>query len=199
MDHPDDHRWEWGAFQGGCVMGRAWHHTQHGVQGCTVMGRGAGGQASRAGWEGAQETQAHQGTLSTLGEALTQRQAGSCGLFTRSHLKASLRIWGCRRAGCPSEPLHWPPHPEGCPPPANSPGLCVLQHVSSPHLEPAPEATSDPALPTFRVPREPRLSSAPNSLLRGFPSGSAVKNSPANARDTGSIPDPGRSHKPQGN
>ena len=33
----------------------------------------------------------------------------------------------------------------------------------------------------------------------GFPGGSMVKNPPANAGDTGSIPDPGRSHKPQGN
>ena len=32
-----------------------------------------------------------------------------------------------------------------------------------------------------------------------FPGGSVVKNPPANARDTGSIPDLGRSHRPQGN
>ena len=163
------------------------------------MGRGAGEQAGMARWEGARETQAHWGTLSTLGEALTQRQVGSCGLFTHGNLEASLRVWGRCRARCPSEPLHWPPHPEGCPPPGHSPGLCVLQQVPSPHLEPAPEATSDPALPTFRVPREPRLSLAPNPLLRGFPSGSAVKNSPASARDTGSILDLGRSHMPRGN
>ena len=31
----------------------------------------------------------------------------------------------------------------------------------------------------------------------GFPGGSVVKNLPANAGDTGSIPDPGRSHMPQ--
>ena len=30
-----------------------------------------------------------------------------------------------------------------------------------------------------------------------FPGGPVVKNLPANARDTGSIPDPGRSHMPQ--
>ena len=31
---------------------------------------------------------------------------------------------------------------------------------------------------------------------QGFPGGSVVKNPPANAGDTGSIPDPGRSHEP---
>ena len=33
----------------------------------------------------------------------------------------------------------------------------------------------------------------------GFPGGSAVKNLPANARDMGSIPGPGRTHMLQGN
>ena len=33
----------------------------------------------------------------------------------------------------------------------------------------------------------------------GFPGGSVVKNSPANAGDMGSIPDPGRSHVPWSN
>ena len=33
----------------------------------------------------------------------------------------------------------------------------------------------------------------------GFPGGSVVKNPPANARDTGAIPDLGRSHMPQSN
>ena len=32
---------------------------------------------------------------------------------------------------------------------------------------------------------------------QGFPGGSVVKNPPANAGDTGSIPDLGRSHMPQ--
>ena len=31
----------------------------------------------------------------------------------------------------------------------------------------------------------------------GFPGGAVVKNPPANARDTGSSPGPGRSHMPQ--
>ena len=35
--------------------------------------------------------------------------------------------------------------------------------------------------------------------LRGFPGGAVVKNLPANAGDTGSIPGPGRSHMPRGN
>ena len=33
----------------------------------------------------------------------------------------------------------------------------------------------------------------------GFPGGSVVKNPPANAGDSGSIPDPGRSHALQSN
>ena len=33
----------------------------------------------------------------------------------------------------------------------------------------------------------------------GFPGGTVVKNLPANAGDTGSIPGPGRSHMPQSN
>ena len=33
----------------------------------------------------------------------------------------------------------------------------------------------------------------------GFPGGSVIKNQPANAGDTGSIPDPARSHMPQSN
>ena len=33
--------------------------------------------------------------------------------------------------------------------------------------------------------------------IRGLPGGSVVKNRPANARDTGLIPGPGRSHMPQ--
>ena len=33
----------------------------------------------------------------------------------------------------------------------------------------------------------------------GFPGGAVVKNLPANAGDTGSIPGPGRSHMPQSN
>ena len=32
-----------------------------------------------------------------------------------------------------------------------------------------------------------------------FPGGAVVKNPPANAGDTGSSPDPGRSHMPQSN
>ena len=39
----------------------------------------------------------------------------------------------------------------------------------------------------------------PKDQWPGFPGGSAVKNPPANAGDTGSIPDPGRSHTLQSN
>ena len=37
------------------------------------------------------------------------------------------------------------------------------------------------------------------SAFRGLPGGSAVKNSPANAGETGSTSDPGRSHMPRSN
>ena len=37
------------------------------------------------------------------------------------------------------------------------------------------------------------------SDLKGFPCGSVIRKSPANAGDSGSIPDPGRSHTPQSN
>ena len=36
-------------------------------------------------------------------------------------------------------------------------------------------------------------------IEKGFPGGAAVKNLPANAGDTGSIPGPGRSPMPQSN
>ena len=35
--------------------------------------------------------------------------------------------------------------------------------------------------------------------VQGFPGGAVVKNPPANARDTGSSPGPGRSHMPRSN
>ena len=37
------------------------------------------------------------------------------------------------------------------------------------------------------------------TTMRGLPGGTVVKNSPANAGDTGSSPGPGRSHMPQRN
>ena len=39
----------------------------------------------------------------------------------------------------------------------------------------------------------------PPKMDEGFPGGSVVKNLPASAGDTGSFPDPGRSHMPQSN
>ena len=38
-----------------------------------------------------------------------------------------------------------------------------------------------------------------NEVILGFPGGTVVKNPPANAGDTGSIPGPGRSHMPRSN
>ena len=37
------------------------------------------------------------------------------------------------------------------------------------------------------------------NIRLGFPSGTVVKNPPANAGDTGSSPGPGRSHMPRSN
>ena len=37
------------------------------------------------------------------------------------------------------------------------------------------------------------------NVIEGFPGGSGVKNPHASAGDTGSIPDPGRSHMPRSN
>ena len=39
----------------------------------------------------------------------------------------------------------------------------------------------------------------PSKTNKGFPGGPVVKNLPCNARDTSSIPGPGRSHMPSGN
>jgi len=46
-----------------------------------------------------------------------------------------------------------------------------------------------------------RIQISPNKRiqLQGFPDGPVVKDLPVNARDTGLIPGPERSHMPQGN
>ena len=49
-----------------------------------------------------------------------------------------------------------------------------------------------------RLPCKSKCTHILKSLL-GFPGGSVVKNLPANARDTGLIPDLGRSHMPKSN
>ena len=43
------------------------------------------------------------------------------------------------------------------------------------------------------------LSAFKKQLFRGFPGNAVVKKPPANARDTGSGPGPGRSHMPRSN
>ena len=40
---------------------------------------------------------------------------------------------------------------------------------------------------------------SPKKVLEGLPGGPVVKNQPCNARDTGLIPGPGRSHMPRSN
>ena len=45
----------------------------------------------------------------------------------------------------------------------------------------------------------PKTESSLRNKLRGFPGVPVVKNLPCNARDTGSIPDPGRCHMPRSN
>ena len=54
--------------------------------------------------------------------------------------------------------------------------------------------TEDKPIIYFSITNQP-----PKDQWPGFPGGSAIKNPPANAGDTGSIPDPGRSHVPQHN
>ena len=54
--------------------------------------------------------------------------------------------------------------------------------------------TEDKPIIYFSITNQP-----PKDQWPGFPGGSAVKNLPANAGDTGSIPDPGRSHVPRYN
>ena len=60
--------------------------------------------------------------------------------------------------------------------------------------------------PPIADPADQSFISCPMSVLReilrvfrGFPGGSVVKNLPDNAGDSGSIPDPGRSHVQQSN
>ena len=43
------------------------------------------------------------------------------------------------------------------------------------------------------------MSSSLKKATQGSPGGAVVKNLPANARDTGSSPGPGRSHMPRSN
>ena len=54
---------------------------------------------------------------------------------------------------------------------------------------------SDSRFPTEWLPKSQRI----RVLRKGFPGGSVVKNLPANAGDTGLIPDLERSHVPQSN
>ena len=46
---------------------------------------------------------------------------------------------------------------------------------------------------------KPKCESTIENEWQHFPGGTAVKNPPANAGDTGSIPGPGRSHMPRSN
>ena len=105
-------------------------------------------------------------------------------------------------------------HPETLP----SPTAQVLRKTKTPPL--ALEHCLPPSLPTLRSKHAHNYEAGKNSdisfkatvilhnlsllpklkhLFQGFPDGSVVKNPPANARDTGSIPSPGRSHMPQSN
>ena len=75
-----------------------------------------------------------------------------------------------------------------------SPGLFRML-LSRP--SPIPETEREKGLSKLR--RETSFIPAVNHKLVGFPGGSVVKNPPANAGDTSSIPGPGRSHMPQSN
>ena len=52
---------------------------------------------------------------------------------------------------------------------------------------------------THKETKPPTMLWIKDNWVRGFPSGPVVKNPPCNARDTGSIPGPERSHIPQRN
>ena len=49
------------------------------------------------------------------------------------------------------------------------------------------------------IPRDSRGYDYIKKRYLGFPGGAVVKNTPANAGDMGSSPDPGRSHMPRSN
>ena len=59
------------------------------------------------------------------------------------------------------------------------------------------ELPYDPAIPLLGI--YPDKTVIQKDTCRDFPGGAAVKNPPANAGDTGSIPGPGRSHMPWSN
>lgn len=137
----------------GSIQGGGWHGQAHILAwdaGCG-NGEGAGEQAGMARWEGARETQAHWGTLSTLGEALTQRQVGSCGLFLLGVSEGFSGSGGRCRPGVANPyadhrlpkrlsslwPLTWPLFLQQVPPP---PGTSPRGHFSR------------PCLPTFQGP-----------------------------------------------
>ena len=61
------------------------------------------------------------------------------------------------------------------------------------------ELTFDLAIPLQGIYPKEVKTSVQRFVHRDFPGGSVVKNPPANAGDTGSIPGPGRSHMPQSN
>ena len=52
---------------------------------------------------------------------------------------------------------------------------------------------------TQKMNMQERKITSKNQFFGDFPGGPVVKNAPASAVDTGSIPSPGRSHKLQGN
>lgn len=100
-------------------------------------GEGAGEQAGMARWEGARETQAHWGTLSTLGEALTQKQVEAAGLSLTVTWRLLSGSGGAARPDAQAEPT-LATTPRGCPPPWPT------------HWPPMPAASP---LPTWNRPR----------------------------------------------
>ena len=73
-----------------------------------------------------------------------------------------------------------------------------LADLPDPGVEPGSPALQAGSFPT-ELSGKPKESLSIGKNSRGFPGGSVVKNLPANAGDTGLIPDPGGSHIPCSN
>ena len=77
---------------------------------------------------------------------------------------------------------------------------CSKHAVSTEHKTgPQPRGHAAPGGAATLPLRVKQTYDTPEEPLQGFPGGSVVKNLPANAGDTATIPGPGRSHMPQSN
>ena len=87
---------------------------------------------------------------------------------------------------------------EATAPPQGTPGD-VWRHFRLTHREKVLQEARDAAQHPAIIHPNPTLPLASLIQALGFPGGSVVKNPSANAVDTGSVPDLGKSHMPQSN